>query len=396
MDRKRGRIGGDVSAEDEDGDGNGDHGAKRVRTREPASLSPSMTMPAQMPRTQLELAYAGAAVAHRFVTHEERQLFDNANVRTLNNFVKAFIIDIATRTHTRSKGRAEPLRVCDVACGRGQDISKWKYAAQAAGVVLQRYVGLDLVPEDVRASSVMAQRFFVDGATHAEFVAADMAAAFPFASASCNVVTCQLALHYLCDSQARLTRFFDEAARVLPRAAGVLLLSFTDGRAIVRRARDALDVDADPTSTIKIKIRRRYYEIELDAASAQYALASPFGHAYTFTMHGSVASVPEFLCSEGVLHKAATRAGFLYCGSRAFDASALAWLADPSCRAARIAAAMHNHGSSGQHDADALDAASLYRWAAFVRSAAERDAWRAAMADEAAPIPCKQRCEKVW
>jgi SAM-dependent methyltransferase len=357
-------------------------------------------------RAILEAAYSGAAAAHRYVTFDEREQFRNAPVRKLNNFVKACVIDIAARTVApHAAVAAEGLRVCDVACGRGQDNSKWKYAAQNARVRLRRYYALDLVDADVDAARDMALRYLpADGSTDVRVEAADMTVAFPFADACVDVVSCQLALHYACDAEARLERVLAEAARVLARPHGLLLLSFTDGRAVVRRVRDALTHEVGSGAGADyVTVRREFYSIEMAARHARARLDTPFGRAYTFTMHDSVAGVPEFLCNDGAVAAAAARHGFAFCAAGAFDACARAWTAAADGRFGVMAATMYRDDAAWQRDAGGLDAASLYRWMAFSCGGGGgggggdvRARWAAAASDAARPeVTEKQPCKKV-
>ena len=315
-------------------------------------------------------SYDDMALHHVTVTCFDRHALDTAPVRLMNNFVKACVIDAACRAAAAAGARS--LDVADIACGRGQDTSKWAFGARDAGLTLASYFGMDLASVDVQAAELLAVRFL----EHAKrtLCAADAGRApWPLRAACVRVVSCQLALHYLCDAEAHCAHFFQEAARVL-EPAGLLLVSFTDGRAIVRRAREAA-----PASRT---IRQGFYELDVPPATSAGTHASAFGNAYTFTLHGSVDAVPEYLCHEGAVTRCAQAAGFCWHASTSmpFDSLALTCAARPHY--ARIAAKMGGNGLSGcsaEITEAALDTANLYRMVAFAKTKAALRGFHAAL-----------------
>jgi mRNA (guanine-N7-)-methyltransferase len=298
--------------------------------------------------------YDAMAVKHATVTYHDRRAFDTASVRHLNNFVKACMIDTACRT--LAKGPAvSGLRVADIASGRGQDHSKWMYGSRAAGTRVSAYYGLDLGLADTRASELMASRYLEPATTHVKIEMGDMGVV-PWGCDTVDVVTCQLALHYICDEETHVRHFFAEAARVLA-PGGLLLLSFADGRSIVRRARNSGG-----------KVAARFYTLDVPAEVYALRLASPYGNKYVFTLPGSVEGVPECLCHEGSVLKVAAAHGFLLGGvSMYFDELALKFQSSP--RFAQIAEKMGGNGMGGEDTADALDTANLYRFVVLAKQA---------------------------
>ena len=298
--------------------------------------------------------YDAMAKMHAQVTFDDRRAFDTASVRHLNNFVKSCIIDTACQTLARRRGReAEGIRVADVACGRGQDQSKWMYGARGARMAVDAYYGLDLSSADTDAARVMAAKYIQPTAKTVDIKTADMGKqAWHVPDAGVDVVTCQLALHYLFDTDAHLLHFFAETARVLD-VGGLVLVSFTDGRSVVRRARDSTHG----------RYVSRYYTLDVPPAACALRLPSPFGNQYTFTMPGSVENVPEYLCHEGVIAAAAQKHGLIVATSLYFDELAVALNRDPYFYS--IAEKM---GGNGIRDPDALDAANLYRIMVLART----------------------------
>lgn len=337
-------------------------------------------------------AYNAAAVAHSTVRNCDRRKLFCINVRNLNNFVKACIIDAAVRV-LREYG-IERLRVADIACGRGQDIPKWKYAAAAARVELAHFHGIDLAPLDTASAARMAERYNLP-VDSVQFETADMGVRFgSMRDASADVVSCQFAVHYVFDTSAHLRTFFSEAARVLNSSTGVLLLSFTDGRAIVKQARAQAAADARGVDRAVV-VRRKYYEFEVEQRHLELHLDGVFNRAYAFTLHGSVDNVAEYLCHQGCLEAIARDFGFVKVDSARFDTSANSWWYE-NTRFRDVGVEMYD-GAIGVEDADALETAQLYRWVVFARRDAAACAvlWHRALQCATAPVPQKTLCKDM-
>jgi len=309
--------------------------------------------------------YDAMAVMHASVTFHDRRAFDSAAVRYLNNFVKACMVDAACRCLCR-RGGDGGLRVAEVACGRGQDHSKWMYGCRAAGTWVSTYFGLDLSSADHSAALAMAAKFLGRHGAEVRIQTADMGVAvWDAPDGSADVVSCQLAMHYLWDAEDHASHFFQQAARVLD-SAGLLLISYADGRSVVRRARQSAGA-----------VRSRFYKLEVPAECSALRLKSPFGNRYVFTMPDSVESVPEYLCHEGSLLKLAKREGFV-CGlSMYFDELALRLRKLP--RFSELARRMGGDGLDGPDRQDALDAANLYRFSVLARTPAALQAFKNAL-----------------
>ncbi len=296
--------------------------------------------------------YDRMARQHRNTSQSDLLAADNIDLRIFNNFVKSCWLDVAARCIAPL-----PLRVLDIACGRGQDHAKIRFAARAAGVNIQSYIGVDLSEEDVTSARRSAAKQFV-GTPDVQVVKGDMCAGgLDFVDdASINLVTCQLALHYACDSRDRIAAVLSSVDRVAGVGA-IVLLSFVDGRAIVRRGRDAaadIHSTADP-----VEVARRYYNLRVPRACLTARLESPWGHSYVFDMPGAVEAVPESLCHEGAV--ASLLKQFIVLQSSGFHDTGRELMRRP--RYTRIADMMHVSGA----DEDVIDGASLYRIVAFAR-----------------------------
>ena len=296
--------------------------------------------------------YDAMAARHATVTFDERRALDTAEVRHLNNFVKSCMIDATCRSlrHRQHVG----IRVMDVAAGRGQDHSKWMYGAGAADTVVTSYHGMDLSSADTEAARTMADRYLSKTA-EVSIETGDMGVdPWNCPDLGVDAVSCQLAIHYLCDQEAHVRHFMRECVRVLD-PAGVVLLSFADGRSVVRRGRDAGG-----------RVRSRFYQLDIPLQALTLKLQSPFGHRYVFTMPGSVEGVPEYLCHEGVLVGIAKENGLVAGISMYFDDMATRFCSHP--RFAQIGERMGGNGMQGPNSADALDPANLYRFLVLAKS----------------------------
>jgi len=313
--------------------------------------------------------YGAMATKHATVTFTERLAFDTAPVRYLNNFVKACMFDAACRYSIRANPAG--VRVADVACGRGQDAAKWMYGARNAGGIVTTYFGLDLSSGDIDRTWVLARKYLEPTGCTITTQVADMGTdAWHLEAGTVDVVSCQLALHYLFSAEAQVVHFFREAARVLS-PHGILVLSFTDGRSVVRRAREA-----GPG----IPHRSRFYTLDVPPECTQARLPTPYGHRYVFHMQDSVEDIPEYLCHEGVLGLHAKTAGFVTGPSMYFDE--LVHVFRSRTRYARIGKEMRGDGLTETPpdcwDA-VLDTANLYRFAVFGKNKAAVRGFAAAL-----------------
>jgi hypothetical protein len=231
------------------------------------------------------------------------------------------------------------------------------YGCQGARSKVVEYYGLDLSPGDTDAATVMSRRYLTPTTSECHVQTANMGVdVWCIPDKRVDVVSCQLAIHYLFDKEAHVRHFFSECDRVVS-ATGMLLLSFTDGRSVVRRAREGEEARDMSTYTAK------YYRLDVPLESSAAHVPSPFGNRYVFTMPGSVENVPEYLCHEGMLQKIASEFGFTCATSLYFDELAVMLHNMPYYFA--IAEKM---GGNGIGDPDALDAANLYRFCVLVRT----------------------------
>jgi SAM-dependent methyltransferase len=315
--------------------------------------------------------YSHMASVFAGVTLADRLQLATHDIRVVNNFVKAVVLDVCARALS---GRA--LRVADVACGRGQDFAKLMYAAEAARTHVAALYGVDVSEGAIEQATATMAAKYASSATVVALVAADArtdAAYGHIPDGGANIVTCQLALHYFFDAATSLDTFFRNAARVCADD-GFVVVSFTDGRAVVRRARDTAP-DADGI----VRFRSGLYGFDIPATHVARYVPGPYGLQYVFHLVESVHGVPEYLAHEGCVIQAAVRHGFKpMCHSYAFDAAACSWAAMP--RYATLRARMaRGEAVPASFPAAALDAANLYRIVVFAKSSTAIAAWASAL-----------------
>lgn len=316
--------------------------------------------------------YVAQALAHRqCLSVADRKRRHAHAVKTINNFVKSCLLDIAIRAQS-----AGTVAVADVACGRGQDFPKWMYACQNARKRLSRFYAMDLADTYAVHASEMMQKYIEPVADTMLFVTGDMSVSFPdVPDHSIDVLSCQLCVHYVCDKTERLRGFLKECARVL-LPTGLLLLSYADGRSIVRQARNALTAQPSPDYTVRVDAKDNLYSIHIPSMHLLKRIPSPFGCKYVFHMTDTVESLPEYLCHEGALCSIATKdAGFLLGPSMSFDAAARVFESS-SLHLQSIGKKMHC--SFITDDDSTMQAANLYRFSVFAKTPAALRLWDAA------------------
>jgi len=326
-------------------------------------------------------AYSAMAVAHSTVTFSQRRAFDSSPVRHVNNFVKACIIDVSVRacgdgsssssdSDSDDGARRRGLCIADIASGRGQDQAKFMYAARAANKPMHAYYAIDLSAEDVVSARLMAEKYLKPVVARDVVIqAGDMGVAFTgVPDNSVDVLSCQLALHYVFDDERHLDTFFAETGRVL-RPNGVAVVSYADGRSIVRRARNGLRVDGHDGDAA-VTVTSRYYSFTIPTTHLRRAMPTPFGLRYTFTLPGSIEGIPEYLAHEGCVAKHAATHGLLSGTSLFFDEAALRFSGVPYFRDISM-----KMGGRWHDDDQALDTANIYRFNVFSKSPAVLQSW---------------------
>ena len=240
----------------------------------------------------------------------------SAQIRAVTAFVKAALMDAVTRCPIVPPR----FHVVDCACGRGQDMPKLHHALQQRGgkKVCASLTCMDVSAESLRMAEDMAQKWFRDaawGPAAVRFVLGDVTTRDPWRGLDvAHVITCHLAVHYWCDTKTHLAHFFALASEAACPHHGLLLLTFADGRWVVRAGRAAMSRgDTDPTDPLHkvqvtsgpmtLSIHTRYLGLELPPPA-------PFGAPYTYRLQGRLEACEEYLVHEGALCEVARCAGW--------------------------------------------------------------------------------------
>ena len=230
------------------------------------------------------------------------------HLKKLNNWVKSMLI----RSHT-----PPGARVLDLACGKGGDFAKWSRAN------ISYYVGIDVASgsiEDARQryNGDSEERADADGGhdggsgrnPHRRMLS------FPatLACGDCfgvsledelsrfgpfDIVSCQFALHYSFETQARARMGLKNISSLL-KPGGVLIGTTPDANVLVRKLRAAPG----------LQFGNEVYSIRFDQAHASklFPASQPYGLLYHFQLEDAV-DCPEWLVPFHCLQKLAAEYG---------------------------------------------------------------------------------------
>jgi hypothetical protein len=235
-------------------------------------------------------------------------------IRHVTAFVKAALLDAAIMADSTPPH----FTLVDCACGRGQDVPKLFHTLRAlAGVkVCSHLCCMDVSPASLDMARDMVARLFAKAAEEPQVhvrlgdVTADALLPAELGAHPANVITCHLALHYWCDTKQHVQQFFSNAA-LAAHPSAVLLVTFADGRWVVRAARDAMSqgrVDAHAQAVVQAGPM----QLKVPVAHLGRRLVHPFGRAYSYRLQGRLEECTEFLVHEGALARAAASAGWTH------------------------------------------------------------------------------------
>lgn len=256
----------------------------------------SDNIPSKMPKSD---EHASVVAAH-YNNLEEKGMKERFNspifyLRNFNNWVKSVLIQEYT-DKLREKDYGRKLRVLDICCGKGGDLSKWQKAR------VDRVVFADIAEvsvEQCKARYEDLQRR-CNRVYAAEFIAADCSKEtlrdkYSDASMHFDVVSCQFGLHYSFESYGQARRMLTNVTECL-RPDGYFFGTIPDAYEVVSRAQKAPDG----------KFGNRIFNISL--------LFDPkegfplFGAKYDFHLEG-VVDCPEFLVNFELFVKLAAEFG---------------------------------------------------------------------------------------
>lgn len=233
------------------------------------------------------------------------------HLRNFNNWVKAQLI-------SSFAGRS-CSRVLDLACGKLGDLQKWKLAGvrEYCGIDISK-TGLEDAVARLAGADETTKRNIIFKLVRADLGITDLSAAGVFAPHErFDAISCQFAIHYFFQTEARALTFFRNiAGRLAP--GGVFVGTTTDADVLIRRLRDVASsasrtsAAASAAANEPVGWSNRFYSVSFPAASvrAQWALgAHPFGVQYRFFLTESVDSIDEYLVPWVLLERLARAAG---------------------------------------------------------------------------------------
>ena len=320
---------------------------------------------------------SGAAAADAFYSGLTRSLDTRAasrlyHMRAFNGWVKATQIqELDPRILKNGKIQHRgPLRVLDLACGKGGDLTKWTLHERGMG----HYVGIDVARGSLKDAAIRAREMRKrNKLKHAIFTCADLGADVPGRKKSArnnrlqklltwsledespyeslppefkmirgggvsekerfDVVSIQFAIHYMMSTGKRARRFFHTVSELL-EIGGNLICTTIDARVVIDHLIDLglnlhFDEDVEPdfeeaiveTGAGACKLRfepeivRRIFATKTDGTKCEEEL---FGLQYTFTLvegddHGAgvgdAVNLPEWLTPIAVLKALGREAG---------------------------------------------------------------------------------------
>jgi len=293
----------------------------------------------------------GAAAADKFYSGLTRTLGTRADsrlyhMRNFNGWVKATqIAELDPKCKKRSK--RSPLRVLDLACGKGGDLGKWTLHTRG----LENYVGLDVARGSLKDAAIRARKMRKK-LPNATFTVADLGADVPGRYRSTkskklqklmswsmlneaeyesndpvfedvagggisledkfDVVSIQFAIHYMMSTRKRARRFFRTVSELL-EVGGNLIATTIDARVVLKHMM-GLGVDLhfddddgekeqngqgsnskEPYATVKTgngvcrlkfekEIVKRLFKTQKKATTSELMDEDMFGLEYTFTL----------------------------------------------------------------------------------------------------------------
>lgn len=241
-----------------------------------------------------------SVVAAHYNLLEEKGLKERFNspifyLRNFNNWVKSVLIQEYT-DKLREKDYGRALRVLDICCGKGGDLSKWQKAR------VERVVFADIAEVSVKQCKARYedQKQRCGRLFSAEFIAADctketLRDKYTDPSISFDIVSCQFGLHYSFESYTQARRMLTNISECL-KPDGYFFGTIPDAYEIVSRARKS------PDGTFG----NRIFNIKLLFDPKEgYPL---FGAKYDFHLEG-VVDCPEFLVNFELFVKLAAEFG---------------------------------------------------------------------------------------
>lgn len=195
-------------------------------------------------------------------------------MRQFNNWLKSVLIYLHTRPG---------YSVLDLCCGKGGDLHKWAQAGATSYVacdtslvsvqeLANRYNSMRRPP--FRPSLLVGDCFDVRLTNYLS------------TKDSFDIVSCQFAMHYAFEDEARVRRLLENVADRL-KPGGFFIGTTVDSNVLVRKIR-AVDDLTISSAVYTVKFEHAF-------ASKKFKRDRPYGIRYSFTLDQSVEDCPEYL-----------------------------------------------------------------------------------------------------
>lgn len=210
--------------------------------------------------------------------HSLRQTSNLIFLRKYNNWVKSVLINKTCF----EKGKF--LSVLDICCGKGGDLQKWFRNK------INHYVGVDLSENSVKNAAERFKKMKFKGRLpfHAIFMVNDTGddknsfLNYLDKRILFDVVSCQMSMHYLCESEKRLRTFLSNvSSRLVP--GGFYCGTTIDSNVLVRKLRE---VGLNDDSEEKYTFGNQFYSIKF--LQKDFPKKQAFGLKYLFYLEDGV------------------------------------------------------------------------------------------------------------
>ncbi|EAR91105.3 mRNA capping enzyme, large subunit family protein (macronuclear) [Tetrahymena thermophila SB210] len=261
-----------------------------------------------------------------------RSVLETAELRNFHNWIKSVIIKKYSDDMKQIIKKKEDLRtetgqlfVMEIACGQGGDLKKWLHAD------IGLYVGVDISFNSLKEASRRTKDIMEklpphwnykkfkygfyqkDGSAstdefwkhiHDKDKDQDKSKRFFF-----DIVSCQMAMHYMFGSEQHARNFFSNATQRL-NDQGYLLVTCSDSNAIVKKMRSRGKLDS---TNNKYTFGNKYFSMAFE--NLNFPVGKPYGLKYEFYLQdavgekdeatGQIKYTPEYLVELNNLNKLA-------------------------------------------------------------------------------------------
>nr|AEE62767.1 unknown [Dendroctonus ponderosae] len=223
---------------------------------------------------------------------QERSKSRVIHLRNFHNWIKSMLInEYLTKIRDSKKQHNPPIRVHDMCCGKGGDLSKWRIG-NISHLICSDIAEMALEDCKNRYASYVKQRsrndrgwgsnnIFSMEVVHGDGGKVRYREKFKDPSIKLDLVSCQFAFHYSFESLPQANCWFKNVSECL-QAGGYFIGTMVDSNEIIARYRKS-ETDSFGNNVFEVR------ELNFDAAKPPL-----FGGKYNFELFGII-NCPEFL-----------------------------------------------------------------------------------------------------